>query len=75
MVEIAIDGQSLALVSGGNSLLLQRVCDQREHLLVLVQKQHRSQIPEPLVCESRRRQEFQAFYLTKVRSFAEGKEV
>jgi hypothetical protein len=56
-------------------LLLQRVCDQRQDLLILIQQQHGTQISQSLVREARRSEEFEAFDLTEVRSFAQGEEV
>lgn len=56
-------------------VLLERVRDQGEHFLVLVEQQHCPQISQSLVRETRRGQEFQAFYLAKVCSFAQCEEV
>lgn len=56
-------------------VLLQRVGDQRQHLLVLVQQETGSQVPQALVCESRRGQQLDALYLTKVCPLAEGEQV
>ena len=60
---------------GSGGILFQRVGDECEHLLILIQQQHRPKVSQPLVCESWRGEEFEAFYLAEVRSLAEGEEV
>jgi hypothetical protein len=46
--------------------LLQRVCNQREDLLTLVQQEHDSQVAKSLIGKTRASHEFQAFDLAKV---------
>jgi hypothetical protein len=43
--------------------------------LILIQEQHGTQVPQPLVGESVGRQQFQAFDLTKVGSFPKGEKI
>lgn len=51
--------------------LFQRVCNQRQHLLILIQQQHDAQVPQSFITESRASDQFQTFYLTKVRRVAQ----
>ena len=52
-------------------LLLQRIRDECENFLVLVQQEHSPQVAKSLVCKARGRQKFETFYLAKMRPFAE----
>ena len=56
-------------------VLLQRVRDQRQHLLILIQQQHRPQVSQPLVGETRRGEQFQTFDLSEVRPLSQREEV
>lgn len=58
-----------------NDLLFERVCDQREDLLVLVQQQHGPQVTQALVSEARGGQQLQTFNLAEVRPLTKGEEV
>jgi hypothetical protein len=51
--------------------LLERVGDEREDLLVLVEQEHDAEVAEALVREARARDELQALDLPKVRGVAE----
>lgn len=52
-------------------LLFQRIRHQHQHLLILIQQQHDPQIPQPLVTESRTRNQFQAFDLSEMGGIAQ----
>jgi hypothetical protein len=55
--------------------LFQRVRNQHEHLLVLVQQEHDTEVPKPLVREPRACNEFQALNLAEMCSIAEHMDV
>lgn len=57
------------------SLLLQRVCNKRQDLLIFVEQQTSSEMAQSLVGKSWRGQQLQAFDLTKMCSLTEGEEV
>lgn len=57
------------------AIQLERVGDQSQNLLVLVQQQACSKVAQALVRKSLGRKQFYAFDLTEMGSFAEGKEV
>ena len=56
-------------------MLFERVGDQGQHFLVLVEEQASGQVAEALVGEARGCQELEAFDLAEVRAFAEREEV
>lgn len=56
-------------------VLFQRVCDQGQDFLVLIKQEHGPEIAQALVCETRRSQQLQAFYLAEMGSFTKRKEV
>jgi hypothetical protein len=56
-------------------ILLGRVGNQCQDLLVLVQQQHGSQISQALIRKPRGSQQLQTFDLAKVRSFPQREEV
>lgn len=56
-------------------ILLERVGDQGQDLLVLIQEQHGAQVPQSLVRKAGRGQQLQAFNLTKMGPLAECEEV
>jgi len=56
-------------------LLLKRIRDKGEDLLILVQQEHGSQISQPLVCEPRGGQEFETFYLTEMCPLSQREEI
>lgn len=56
-------------------LLLKRIGDQGQDLLVLVQQKHCAQISQSLVRKARRSQKLETFYLAKMRSFTQRKEI
>lgn len=60
---------------GPASILLRRVCDQRQDLLVLVQQQHGPQVAESLVRKARRGQQLQAFNLPEMRALAQREQI
>jgi hypothetical protein len=47
--------------------LFERIGDQGQYLLILVQQQHDTQIAQPLIRESWTCDQLQAFYLTEMR--------
>lgn len=53
------------------SSLFQRVGDERQNLLILIQQQHDPQISQPLITESGGRYQFQTFYLTEMSRISE----
>lgn len=57
------------------SLLLERVCDKCQDLLVLIQQQHSPQIAQSLVRKARGCQELQTFDLSKMCPLAQGEEI
>lgn len=59
----------------GRGGLFQRVRDEGQDLLVLVQQQHGAQVAQALVGEARGSQQLETFYLAEVGSLAEGEEV
>lgn len=50
----------------GRDALLQGVRYQRKHLLVLIQQQHDSQVPQPFVGEAGACYELETFHLAKM---------
>jgi hypothetical protein len=50
--------------------LLQRIRDECQHLLILIQEQHRPQVSKPFVRKPRRSKELEAFYLPEVSPFS-----
>lgn len=56
-------------------ILLERVGDQRQDLLVLIQQQHSPQVAQALIRKPRRGQELQALDLAEMCPLAEGEEV
>jgi hypothetical protein len=55
--------------------LLQRIRDEGQHLLILIQEQHRPQVSKPFIRKPRRSKELEAFYLPKVSPFSQGEKV
>lgn len=56
-------------------LLLQGVCNERQDLLILVEKQACSKMAKSLVCKSWRRQKLDTFDLPEMRTLAEGEKI
>ena len=56
-------------------VILERVGDEGEDFLILIEEEHGAQVSQSLVRKSGRGQQFEAFYLAEVGSLAEGEEV
>jgi hypothetical protein len=50
--------------------LLQRIRDECQHLLILIQQQHRPQVSKSFIGKPRRSKELEAFYLPEVSPFS-----
>ena len=57
------------------TVLLERVGDQRQDLLVLIQQQHCAQIAQSLVRKARGGQQLQTFDLAEMGALAQGEEI
>jgi hypothetical protein len=57
------------------AVLLERIGDQRQDLLILVQQQHSPQVTQTLVRKARGGQQLQTFNLSKVRPLAQREEI
>lgn len=65
----------MAFARDGIDILLERVCDKREDLLVFIQQQHSAQIAQTLVGEAGTGEQLQTFNLTKMGALAQGEQV
>ena len=61
---------TLPYILAKNSLF-QRIRDQRQNLLILIQQQHDAQIPQPLIRESWTGYQLETFNLTEMSRVAE----
>jgi hypothetical protein len=56
---------------GGGWVLFERVCDEHEDILSLVQEKHQAQVSDPLLGEPRRGAQLHAFHLAEMGGVAE----
>lgn len=63
-------GQRLNNVRDMRNSLFERVSDQHQHLLVLIQQQHNTEVSQPLIAKPRTGHKFQAFDLAEMRGIS-----
>lgn len=71
-ITMGITRQLLSPLQRDRAILFERVGNQCQNFLVLIQKQHSSEIPQSLVGETMGRQQLQTFDLTEMCPFPEG---